>query len=660
MPEAIRLGRYQLLNQIAFGGMAEIYRAKTFTEDGRAVDVAIKRVLSHLVEDEAFILMLADEARIAGLLHHKGIAQVYEFCRVGDECFIAMEYVDGKDVRTILEKCRAEGRWFPSEMAALIMIQALEGLHAAHELTDEHGQSLHLIHRDVSPSNILCSYDGNVKLCDFGIAKATLSRVKTRAGIIKGKVKYMSPEQALGRKLDQRSDLFSAGSVLYEMLTRVPPFLAKNEIQLILKVREAKYVPIRERNPAIPPALEVIVDRAMSRSRSKRFQTALEFADALRTFISEHARGLNESHLSRYLKNMFRNEIEEEHQTAAAYDLDIQGALDVGVNLIADALGPQAVFSAFTALPTGSHITEAADVPARPSSRSVKKPRTPRAASRQPGGKQGYRERTTVPDRHDEAPLPDSPQRSPRENAQSHRQYAPRIAVDHEAETVLLHLSDLIEQANQVEQQQGSQAGEKRPSFRSANIGAPAPMPAPTFDPPPPPPPLPPEGPASPSGPVIPRGLATAPSSAHPDFGPLPDTNRDAVEPALPPPPPPPNTSFGRAASAGPTTTPSPAHRDFGPLPDTNRDPAGPPPPPVQAGGASVRRGPVEHRKFFDDRDDLHEMPTYILRLGESGVAELLNPDQQTQAPSESESLDDPDDTETGRLRRKDLGQRKP
>ena len=356
MPRAVRLGRYQLLNQIAFGGMAEIYRAKTFTADGTPMLVAIKRVLRHLSEDDEFIQMLADEARIAGLLSHPAIARVFEFAKVGDEYFIAMEYVDGKDVRSILDKCRAEGRWIPPEMAAFIVAEALEGLHSAHETTDDQGRSLNLIHRDVSPSNIICSYEGAVKLVDFGIAKATLSRVKTRAGIIKGKVKYMSPEQAMGRKLDRRSDIFSAGIVLYEMLTRVPPFMARNEMELILKVRDAKYVPVREHNPAVPPALELIVDQAMSKSRSRRFQSALEFAQALRDYIAVHAAGLNRRHLSRYLKSLFRHEIDADRKVLASYELDFEEPAeqpDVGVNLIADALGAKAQYSGFSPSPTG-------------------------------------------------------------------------------------------------------------------------------------------------------------------------------------------------------------------------------------------------------------------------------------------------------------------
>jgi len=251
---AQQLGRYHLLDRIAFGGMAEIYRAKTFDAHGQAHLVAVKRVLAHLAEDDDFIQMLVDEAKIASVLRHGSIARVYEFARAHGEYFIAMEHVDGKDMRTVLERCRTKKRPIPAEHAAYIAAEAASALHAAHSAVDSRGRPLRIIHRDVSPSNIICSYAGEVKLCDFGIAKATLSRVQTKTGVIKGKVKYMSPEQALGRKLDHRSDVFSLGSCLYEMLTRIPPFTASNEMDLLIKVRDAKYRPVSELTPGLPVA----------------------------------------------------------------------------------------------------------------------------------------------------------------------------------------------------------------------------------------------------------------------------------------------------------------------------------------------------------------------------------------------------------------------
>ncbi len=369
--KALQLGRYHLLDRIAFGGMAEIYRAKTFDEQGRVHMVAVKRILSHLARDEEFIKMLVDEARIASLMRHENIAKTYEFCHAQGEYFIAMEYVDGKDGRTLLDRCRAQRRWIPPELCAFVMMHALRALQQAHTQTDRDGRPLHLIHRDVSPSNVICSYSGEVKLCDFGIAKATLSQVQTRSGVIKGKVKYMSPEQAMGRQLDPRSDIFSAGSVLYEFLTKVPPFLAPNEMELLVLVRETRYTPVRERNPMVPPALEIIVDTAMSRDRRSRYQTAAEFADALQQYLNIHAPKLTRSHLGQFIRQLFADDIEKELRALEEYVVEDHGVEDMGVNLIAEDLGPGADYARFSANPT-AHGEPADDTPQDPRRGEIK------------------------------------------------------------------------------------------------------------------------------------------------------------------------------------------------------------------------------------------------------------------------------------------------
>jgi len=350
---AQQLGRYHLLDRIAFGGMAEIYRAKTFDATGHAHLVAVKRVLAHLAEDDDFIQMLVDEAKIAGLLRHGNIARVYEFARAHGEYFIAMEFVDGKDLRTILERCRQRKKPIPPQHAAYIASEIATGLHSAHVAVDPRGRPLRIVHRDVSPSNVICAYAGEVKLCDFGIAKATLSKVNTKTGVIKGKVKYMSPEQALGRKLDHRSDIFSLGACLYEMLTRVPPFTATNEMDLLIKVRDAKYRPIAEIVPGIPRELEAICDKCLARSRAHRFQTGLEAAHALRGFLRAYMPEYTRSHLGRYVRKQFGQEIERELRMLEEFVLSDQVDDDVGENLIAGVLGPQADFSRFSPRPPG-------------------------------------------------------------------------------------------------------------------------------------------------------------------------------------------------------------------------------------------------------------------------------------------------------------------
>ncbi len=331
---AQQLGRYHLLDRIAFGGMAEIYRARTFDAHGTPHLVAVKRVLAHLAEDDDFIQMLVDEAKIASVLRHGNIARVYEFARAHGEYFIAMEHVDGKDMRTVLERCRTKKKPIPPEHAGYIAAEIASALHAAHSAVDSRGRPLRIIHRDVSPSNIICSYAGEVKLCDFGIAKATLSRVSTKTGVIKGKVKYMSPEQALGRKLDHRSDVFSLGSCLYEMLTRIPPFTATNEMDLLIKVRDAKYRPVSELTPGIPIELEQITDRCLTRSRANRYQTAAEAEGDLRVFLRKYMPNYSRSHLGRFIRKMFAIEIERELRMLEEYVMADDVSEDVGESLM--------------------------------------------------------------------------------------------------------------------------------------------------------------------------------------------------------------------------------------------------------------------------------------------------------------------------------------
>jgi len=284
----------------------------------------VKRILDHLAADEDFIQMLVDEAKIASLLRHENIAEVYELARAHDEYYIAMEFVDGKDVRSIIEKHRAAGRAVPPAQAAFIAAEVARGLAAAHAVA-----GLALVHRDVSPSNIICSYAGAVKLCDFGIAKATVSRTKTRSGVIKGKVKYMSPEQALGRRLDRRSDLFSLGAVLYEMLTRTPPFQAPNEMELILKVRDARVAPIAALEPGVPAELVAIVERALARSRDERFQSGEEMALALQGFLAAHAPGFTRATLARSMRRLYAAEIERELRLLEEYVVGEPDGADV-------------------------------------------------------------------------------------------------------------------------------------------------------------------------------------------------------------------------------------------------------------------------------------------------------------------------------------------
>jgi serine/threonine-protein kinase len=317
---ARRVGRYHVMDRVACGGMAEVYRAKIVERDGSEQLVALKKVLDMYMEDPGFLRMLVAEYHLSALLHHPNIAAIYELLRVPEGYFIAMEYVDGKDLRATLQRAHEQRRRTDVADAVYLMARALDGLHHAHTATTEEGTPLKLVHRDFSPSNILVGYDGSVKIIDFGIAKAAVPRDRTATGIIKGKVRYMSPEQANGdERLTGQSDVFSAGSVLYELLSGEPAFNAPNELELIYTVRRANPKPLSQLAPHVPEGLVEIVQRAMARSRRDRFATAAEFRDALVTFLRAYAPGYRRTRLANMMRQLWAREIDEEIATLLEY-----------------------------------------------------------------------------------------------------------------------------------------------------------------------------------------------------------------------------------------------------------------------------------------------------------------------------------------------------
>ena len=346
-----RFGRYLLLERIGIGGTSEIFKGLTFNEYNTPVFVAIKKVLSHLREDKEFIDMLLYEARLMSMLKHPNIIEVYEFTKIDRDYILVLEYIPGKDLKRIIEKCRKFNVRFSYENAAYIVAEALAGLDHAHRLVDSKGNFIHLVHRDFSPSNILIGYDGVVKICDFGIAKSTLSTITTKTGIVKGKVKYMSPEQAQGKKLDHRSDIYSAGIVLYELVTGRLPFTGENDIEIIHRVREGKYIPPRKLDPKIPEELEDIILKAMSRSRSARFSSAKQFREELLKFLEKRGSNLERQiELSLFMRRLWLEDLEKEY---TRYDYIIveedeeETKTDYGENLLKDVLGDDAPYTNF-------------------------------------------------------------------------------------------------------------------------------------------------------------------------------------------------------------------------------------------------------------------------------------------------------------------------
>ena len=235
-----RFGQYEILERIASGGMAELYRARRSGVEGFQKIVAIKKILPHLADNEGFIAMFADEAKLAAQLNHPNIVHIYDLGKIeGGGYFIAMEHVEGRDLRAILESARELQMPLPVPLAVYIASKVASALDYAHRRRDEDGRDLHIVHRDVSPQNILISYEGDIKLCDFGIAKAASKVSQTESGALKGKIQYMSPEQAWGKPIDRRSDLFSLGTVLYELLTEQQLFGGDSDLTVLEKVRAA-------------------------------------------------------------------------------------------------------------------------------------------------------------------------------------------------------------------------------------------------------------------------------------------------------------------------------------------------------------------------------------------------------------------------------------
>ena len=243
--------------------MAEVFKAKSFGVEGFERIVAVKRILPSIAEDQEFITMFIDEAKMAVQLTHANIAQIFDLGKVGDRYFIAMEYVHGRDLRAIFDRARKNEQPIPIPMACYVTMKVCEGLDYAHNKKDAAGRDLNLVHRDVSPQNILISYDGEVKVIDFGIAKAAGRSAKTQAGILKGKFGYMSPEQVRGLPLDRRSDIFSVGIVLYELLTLERLFRGESDFSTLEKVRNVEIM------PSLAPTT-LGFPRSWSRSSSRR------------------------------------------------------------------------------------------------------------------------------------------------------------------------------------------------------------------------------------------------------------------------------------------------------------------------------------------------------------------------------------------------------
>ena len=278
LPRGERYGRYQLLEQIGKGGMAEIFRAVTGGVEGLSRQFVIKRIRAEKSQSREFIRMFCEEARLCAMLHHPNIVEVYDFGQIDGSYFLAMEYLHGKDLSTVMRAVRAARGAVPPSVAAFVAHQAAVGLHHAHALIDGNGQPVRIVHRDVTPSNIMLLRTGAVKILDFGIAKDVgqdeVGVLETDSGQVKGKLAYLSPEQVRCQPLDGRADVFALGVVLWEMLTGQRLFSADNEFQTMRNVLILPVAAPSTVRPGIPAALDAIVARALERDREKRYATA--------------------------------------------------------------------------------------------------------------------------------------------------------------------------------------------------------------------------------------------------------------------------------------------------------------------------------------------------------------------------------------------------
>lgn len=298
-------GRYRLIEKIAAGGMAEVYKAKVEMFGGVEKIVVIKRILPQFNGDIEFMKMFEDEAKISSGLQHANLVHVFDFGRIDGSYYLAMDYVEGADLQSVLRECHFRRIPIPMELSVLLVSEMLRGLDYAHRKSDPSGKKMGIVHRDISPANIMISYDGNVKLMDFGIAKAKSKSSTTQIGTLKGKYSYMSPEQARGEEVDFRSDIFSCGIICYELVTGVRPFRGKSELEILERVKAARYDPPKAVNPHIPQRLSDIIDTALQQDREKRFQETGAFCDKLTAVLSEFDNRPDSGSLTKFLRKVF-------------------------------------------------------------------------------------------------------------------------------------------------------------------------------------------------------------------------------------------------------------------------------------------------------------------------------------------------------------------
>ncbi|HVJ17628.1 MAG TPA: serine/threonine-protein kinase [Polyangiaceae bacterium] len=306
--------RYKVLEKIASGGMAEVFRAESAGLEGFKKTVAIKRVLPHLSQKKQFMGMFLDEARLSAHLSHSNCVQVFDI-GVGDNTyFIVMEFVDGSDLKGVIEHRKKTRQPFPVEEACLICVRICEGLAYAHELTDGNGESLHIVHRDMSPPNVLITRFGEVKIVDFGLAKANSQLERSDPGVIKGKFSYLSPEAAQGLPIDARTDIFAVGIILWELLAGRRLFLGDTDLETVRMVQSARIPSIKQFSPSVGPQLEKVIAKALAGDPSQRYQTARELGHALNEVLFHLGRSVSSFDIAQLVAPIWRERAERKRR----------------------------------------------------------------------------------------------------------------------------------------------------------------------------------------------------------------------------------------------------------------------------------------------------------------------------------------------------------
>jgi serine/threonine-protein kinase len=318
--EGIRLDRFELVAELATGGMATVYLARVSGAGGFQRFVAIKRLHPHLAREPEFIEMFLDEARLAARIHHPNVVSILEIGSGDQGYYIVMEYVEGDTLARLLSRCDQSGQRLPVKVGLRIVIDMLAGLDAAHELKDDDGKSLAIVHRDVSPQNVLVGVDGSARLGDFGVARAASRLSTTRSGQLKGKVAYMAPEQARAEgDIDRRADVFAAGAVLWEVLGGRRLFKGDGEAQTLNKVLTEPIPSVSDAWPSVDASLEAVVAKALERDRDRRFATAAEFADALEAAAKRAGTIGASKDVAAYVQAMLGPEISEQREAIRAW-----------------------------------------------------------------------------------------------------------------------------------------------------------------------------------------------------------------------------------------------------------------------------------------------------------------------------------------------------